>query len=101
VSAFPPPPPTHTSRRVDGRVRALGLVAVLPCCCGCLSAGAGLAPQVLRNKREEYTGWVSQYYEQDEMDRDDADLALSRQIIVDVPRTAPGVSFFHRPQIQK
>lgn len=42
-----------------------------------------------------------QYYEQDETDRDDADLVLSRQIIVDVPRTAPGVNFFHRPQIQK
>jgi hypothetical protein len=26
---------------------------------------------------------------------------LVRQIGVDVPRTAPGVPFFHRPQIQK
>jgi hypothetical protein len=34
---------------------------------------------VLRNKREEYTGWVQQYYElPDELaERDDADLVRS------------------------
>ena len=30
-----------------------------------------------------------------------ADMLLSRQVIVDVPRTAPGIPFFAQKQLQK
>jgi hypothetical protein len=43
-----------------------------------------------------------QYYDlQGGMERDDSEITLVKQIGVDVPRTAPGVAFFHQSAIQK
>jgi len=58
--------------------------------------------EVLRRKRAEYSAWVAQYYDlQGGMERDDSEVSLVKQIGVDVPRTAPGVPFFHKKKIQK
>lgn len=49
----------------------------------------------LRRKREQYAGWVTQYFEEN------AEENILKQIGLDVPRTSPGVPFFHRPELQR
>lgn len=67
--------------------------------------------QVLARKRKEYKNLVSDYYDHVASNQGnsvasgvshshDEESAL-RQVAVDVPRTAPEVSFFHQPRIQK
>ncbi|EFN53456.1 hypothetical protein CHLNCDRAFT_25749, partial [Chlorella variabilis] len=59
--------------------------------------------QILARKRREYRDLVPDYYEQAASGQDQSgeELGALRQVAVDVPRTAPGVAFFHQPQIQK
>lgn len=70
-----------------------------------------LRSQVLARKRKEYKNLVMDYYNHVASNQDktvasgvshsnDEESAL-RQVAVDVPRTAPEVSFFHQPRIQK
>ena len=56
---------------------------------------------MLRRKRQEYQEWVQQHYDIDEVDRSEDELRILHQIQIDMPRTAPGVSFFHKPEIQR
>ncbi|KAL4854198.1 GTPase-activating protein gyp1 [Chlorella vulgaris] len=59
--------------------------------------------QILTRKRREYRDLVPDYYEQaaSGLDQSGEELGALRQVAVDVPRTAPGVAFFHDPQVQK
>lgn len=67
-----------------------------------------LRGQVLARKRKEYRNLVADYYDHVASNQDalagshtqEEECAL-RQVAVDVPRTAPEVSFFHQPRIQK
>lgn len=70
-----------------------------------------LRGQVLGRKRKEYKNLVSDYYNDVASNQDklsasgsshahDEESAL-RQVVMDVPRTAPEVSFFHQCRIQK
>jgi hypothetical protein len=61
--------------------------------------------QVLARKRQEYKELVPEYYEcaagaATGVRSPEEETAL-RQVAVDVPRTAPGVGFFHQPRVQK
>ncbi|KAL4419572.1 hypothetical protein ABPG77_003598 [Micractinium sp. CCAP 211/92] len=59
--------------------------------------------QILARKRREYRDMVPDYYDMaaSGVDQMGEELGALRQVAVDVPRTAPGVAFFHQPQIQK
>eukprot|EP00887_Chlorella_sp_A99_P006931 scaffold2.g6931.t1 len=66
--------------------------------------------QVLGRRRAEYRNLLPEYYDRAAAaGSDGAALGLRseeeegalRQVAVDVPRTAPGVPFFHQPQVQK
>ncbi|PVH33988.1 hypothetical protein PAHAL_8G115100 [Panicum hallii] len=57
--------------------------------------------RLLLGKRLEYVEYVSQYYDIPDSDRVDEEIDMLRQIAVDCPRTAPDVTFFQNPQIQK
>jgi hypothetical protein len=56
---------------------------------------------VLTRKRLKYVEYVSQYYDIPDSDRVDEEIDMLHQIAVDCPRTAPDVTFFQNPQIQK
>ncbi|KAJ9533728.1 hypothetical protein QJQ45_026813 [Haematococcus lacustris] len=55
----------------------------------------------LTRKRTEYTDMLPQYYDIPAAERSEDEQAALRQVMVDVPRTAPAVPFFQEPQIQK
>lgn len=57
--------------------------------------------QILARKRKEYRDMVPEYYDVSSNDRTSEEAGALRQVAVDVPRTAPGVAFFHMAQIQK
>ncbi|KAK9904760.1 hypothetical protein WJX75_002030 [Coccomyxa subellipsoidea] len=57
--------------------------------------------QILERKRREYRDLVPEYYDIDVAERSEDDNCALRQVIVDVPRTAPGVPFFSQPRLQK
>lgn len=44
---------------------------------------------------------VPEYYDVASSDRTDDEAGALRQVAVDVPRTAPGVLFFHQQRVQK
>ena len=44
---------------------------------------------------------VPEYYDIANNDRSEEDVGALRQVAVDVPRTAPGVAFFHEAPVQK
>lgn len=44
---------------------------------------------------------VPEYYDVSSSDRTDDEAGALRQVAVDVPRTAPGVPFFHQQRVQK
>ena len=44
---------------------------------------------------------VPEYYDIANGDRSEEEMGALRQVIVDVPRTAPGVAFFHEAPVQK
>mmetsp|Transcript_12651 Transcript_12651/g.27372 ORF Transcript_12651/g.27372 Transcript_12651/m.27372 type:complete len:433 (+) Transcript_12651:156-1454(+) len=55
----------------------------------------------LARKRLEYQEMVPQFYDVANSERTEEELAALRQVIVDVPRTAPTVPFFQEKLIQK
>ncbi|CAK0787611.1 hypothetical protein CVIRNUC_010833 [Coccomyxa viridis] len=57
--------------------------------------------QILERKRREYRDMVPNYYDIQAAERSAEDDTALRQVIVDVPRTAPGVPFFAQKQLQK
>ncbi|KAL3146846.1 hypothetical protein ABBQ38_014820 [Trebouxia sp. C0009 RCD-2024] len=57
--------------------------------------------QILARKRREYRDMVPEYYDIASGDRSEEEMGALRQVIVDVPRTAPGVAFFHEAPVQK
>ncbi|KAI7846171.1 hypothetical protein COHA_000341 [Chlorella ohadii] len=59
--------------------------------------------QILARKRREYRDMVPDYYDlaASGAEQSGEELGALRQVAVDVPRTAPGVPFFHQPQVQK
>ena len=44
---------------------------------------------------------VPEYYDIANKDRSEEEVGALRQVTVDVPRTAPGVAFFHEASVQK
>lgn len=57
---------------------------------------------ILARKRREYRDMVPDYYDTSASSLRSADEESAlRQVAVDVPRTAPGVPFFHQPPVQK
>eukprot|EP00891_Asterochloris_glomerata_P001979 jgi/Astpho2/1979/e_gw1.00038.107.1_t len=57
--------------------------------------------QILARKRQEYRDMVPEYYDVAMSSRSEDEVGALRQVAVDVPRTAPGVAFFHEPAVQK
>ena len=57
--------------------------------------------QILARKRREYQDMVPEYYDIANNDRSEEEVGALRQVSVDVPRTAPGVAFFHEAPVQK
>ncbi|GAB4813408.1 hypothetical protein N2152v2_000454 [Parachlorella kessleri] len=58
--------------------------------------------QILARKRQEYRDMVPDYYDIASSSRSsEEELGALRQVAVDVPRTAPGVPFFHQSRLQK
>ncbi|PSC74343.1 GTPase-activating gyp1 [Micractinium conductrix] len=83
-------------------------VALRPTCwrllLGYLPPNRERRAQILTRKRREYRDtMVPDYYDlaASGVDQMGEELGALRQVAVDVPRTAPGVAFFHTPQIQK
>lgn len=68
---------------------------------GYVPPNASLRAGVLSRKRQEYQDWVQQHYDMDDADRSEDETRILHQIRIDLPRTAPGVSFFHKPEIQR
>uniref|UniRef100_A0A8C6TAC9 TBC1 domain family, member 22B n=1 Tax=Neogobius melanostomus TaxID=47308 RepID=A0A8C6TAC9_9GOBI len=65
---------------------------------GYLPANTERREQVLQRKREEYFGFIEQYYDSrtDEPHRD-----TYRQIHIDIPRTNPLIPLFQQPAVQE
>ena len=81
-----------------------GSDTLMLCCRSCLlmmKSCLGCREQVLARKRQEYRDMVPEYYDIASSERSEDDLGALRQVAVDVPRTAPGVAFFHEPAVQK
>eukprot|EP00798_Chlamydomonas_sp_ICE-L_P021939 gene21939-28985_t len=55
----------------------------------------------LARKRREYQEMIPEFYEIEDEERSEEEVAALRQVIVDVPRTAPNVAFFQEAPIQK
>jgi hypothetical protein len=58
------------------------------------------APTIER-RRAEYAAFVRQYFESDPSSRTETEMGISRQILLDVPRTHSEIPFFRLPVIQK
>lgn len=63
--------------------------------CGYLPAGK--SEQVIQRKREEYAGYLSQYFD----NKEDIHKDTFRQISIDVPRMSPLVSLFQQKCVQE
>jgi len=61
---------------------------------------AGRADEVVRRKREEYAGYVNQYFNNKEEDNKD-NKDTFRQIAIDVPRMSPLVGLFQQRCVQE
>jgi len=57
--------------------------------------------QNLARKRQEYADQVREHFEISPGERGEDDAGALRQVSVDVPRTAPGVAFFHQEPVQR
>jgi len=66
--------------------------------CGYLPAGG--SDEVLQRKREEYRGYVNQYFDNKE-EGDKGDKDTFRQIAIDVPRMSPLVGLFQQRLVQQ
>lgn len=56
---------------------------------------------MLSRKRREYRDYLPQFYDIAPSERSEDETNALRQVVVDVPRTAPEVEFFHQLPIQK
>jgi len=56
---------------------------------------------MLARKRREYRDYLPQFYDIAPSERTEDETNALRQVVVDVPRTAPEVSFFHQAPVQK
>eukprot|EP00899_Mesostigma_viride_P003315 jgi/Mesvir1/12985/Mv05995-RA.1 len=56
---------------------------------------------VIARKRQEYRDCLPRHFEVENSERSEEELNTLRQILVDVPRTAPTVPFFHTTVIQE
>lgn len=56
---------------------------------------------MLARKRREYRDYLPQFYDVSPADRTEDETNALRQVVVDVPRTAPEVAFFHQAPVQK
>ena len=55
----------------------------------------------LQRKRKEYADYIPRYFENiADSDRTEQEQKMLRQILVDVPRTAPNVPLFHLETVQ-
>lgn len=57
--------------------------------------------QVLARKRQEYADQVREHFDIHPSERSEDEASALRQVAVDVPRTAPGVAFFHQEPVQR
>ena len=57
--------------------------------------------EILARKRQEYADQVREDFNVSPADRSEDDEGALRQVSVDVPRTAPGVAFFHQEPVQR
>lgn len=57
--------------------------------------------QVIARKRQEYADQVREHFNISASERSEDEAGALRQVSVDVPRTAPGVAFFHQEPLQR
>lgn len=65
---------------------------------GYLPPGRERREGVLARRRREYRDLLPDYYDRAAAARSEEEEGALRQVAVDVPRTAPGVPFFHQPE---
>lgn len=68
---------------------------------GYLPANKDNRDTVIERKRREYRDLIPQYYDVAHTAQFEDELGALRQVAVDVPRTAPGVAFFHLEPVQR
>lgn len=68
---------------------------------GYLPTNKGRRDAALARKRKEYIDSIPVYFDKAEYERTVQEGETLRQILVDLPRTNPGVPYFHQPSIQK
>ncbi|KAG2494525.1 hypothetical protein HYH03_007292 [Edaphochlamys debaryana] len=69
--------------------------------CGYLPLARTRQASTLARRRREYADMVPEYYAIPDSERSEDEQAAFRQVGVDVPRTAPGVPFFHTDIVQR
>jgi len=57
--------------------------------------------QTLDRKRKEYFDCLPRYYDSSNADRSEEDQKMLRQILLDVPRTNPGMPLFHNVEVRR
>jgi len=67
---------------------------------GYLPANASRRSTTLQRKRLEYRDAIAQHYDNDDSTRTLTEQETLRQVLVDVPRTAPDVGLFRHPRIR-
>lgn len=68
---------------------------------GYLPTNAARRQHTLQKKRTEYTDAIAQHYEIDDNSRTLQEQEVLRQVLVDVPRTAPTVQLFRDERIKR
>lgn len=68
---------------------------------GYLPTNKGRRDAALNRKRKEYIDSIPMYFDITDFERTVQEGETLRQILVDLPRTNPGIPYFHQPSIQK
>jgi len=68
---------------------------------GYLPANAARRPTTLQRRRREYKDAIKQHYDIPDDSRTNAEQETLRQVLVDVPRTAPEVPLFHNDRVRR
>jgi hypothetical protein len=68
---------------------------------GYLPANASRREAAVRRRRDEYRDAVRRHYDIPDGDRTNAEQETLRQVLVDVPRTAPDVPLFRDPRLRR
>ena len=68
---------------------------------GYLPTNASRRQQALERKREEYRDAIAQHYDIDDDSRTLQEQETLRQVLVDVPRTAPEIALFRNERIRR